>query len=171
VMPAFAELGVGWLEEPFAPHDYRSYARAAKLGAVPLAAGENHYTRFEFARVVQDGAIAILQPDLSKTGGVTEGLRIAALASAWKLPVCPHTSTTGLNMAATIQFLKSIENGGYFEADVAPDNPFRDRLTTRPPYTLQADGTVQMSQAPGIGVEIDEGFVKAHPFIPGRPYR
>ena len=49
---------------------------------VPLAAGENHYTRFEFNRVIEDGAITILQPDLSKSGGITEMLRIAAMASA-----------------------------------------------------------------------------------------
>jgi len=59
---------------------------AAGFGRTPLAAGENHYTRFEFNRVIEDGSITILQPDLSKTGGLTEALRIAALASAWKLP-------------------------------------------------------------------------------------
>jgi D-galactarolactone cycloisomerase len=50
VMPAFEELGVGWLEEPFPSHDYRSYGEARRLGRIPLAAGENHFTRFEFTR-------------------------------------------------------------------------------------------------------------------------
>ncbi len=118
VMPAFEELRVSWLEEPFPPHDYRSYAMARTLGRIPLAAGENHYTRFEFHRLIEDGAVSILQPDLSKCGGITEAMRIAALGSAWKLPVCPHTSLTGLNMAATIHVLASLENAGYFEADV-----------------------------------------------------
>ena len=69
VMPALDELRAGWLEEPFPAHDYRSYREAKLLGRTPLAAGENHYTRFEFNRVIEDGAITILQPDLSKCGG------------------------------------------------------------------------------------------------------
>ena len=64
----------------------------------PVATGENHYTRFEFTRVIEDRVLGILQPDLSKCGGVTEALRIAALASAWKLPIHPHTSMPGLNI-------------------------------------------------------------------------
>ena len=133
VMPAMDELGIGWLEEPFPAHDYRSYREARTFGRTPLAAGENHYTRFEFDRVIEDGAITILQPDLSKTGGITEALRIAALASAWKLPIHPHSSMTGLNHAATIHFLAAIDNGGYFEGDVSQANnvPRRARLQPR----------------------------------------
>ena len=138
VMPGLDRARVGWLEEPFPPHDHRSYATAAGYGTVPLAAGENHYTRFEFHRLVSDGVVSVLQPDLSKAGGVTEVLRIAALASAWKLPVHPHTSMTGLNMAATVHLLASVDNGGYFEADVSHANLFRDELVSTP-YELDAD--------------------------------
>jgi L-alanine-DL-glutamate epimerase-like enolase superfamily enzyme len=167
-LPAYEELGVAWLEEPFAPHDYRSYA-AADRSRVPLAAGENHYTRFEFHRLVEDGHVRILQPDLSKSGGITEVLRIAALGSAWKLPLCPHTATTGLNMAVTIHVLASVENGGYFEGDISAPNPFRDRLVSEP-YRVADDGTVMPLDAPGIGVEVDEDFARAHPFIDGPAY-
>ncbi len=168
-MPALDDLHVGWLEEPFPAHDYLSYRDAARLGRTPLAAGENHYTRFEFNRVIEDGAIKILQPDLSKTGGLTEALRIAALASAWKLPIHPHTSMTGLNMAATIHFLAAIDNGGYFEADVSKNNLFRDALVSTP-YTLDREGNVLPLEAPGIGVELDESFLSAHPVIEGPAY-
>jgi L-alanine-DL-glutamate epimerase-like enolase superfamily enzyme len=168
-MPRLEELGVGWLEEPFPPHDYRSYARAARFARVPLAAGENHYTRYEFVRVVDDGAITVLQPDLSKTGGVTEALRIAALASAWKLAIHPHTSMTGLNMAATIHFLAAIDNGGYFEADVSKGNRFRDELVS-PPYAVGPDGAVRPLDRPGIGVDVDETFLARHPVIEGPGY-
>ncbi|HTS53859.1 MAG TPA: mandelate racemase/muconate lactonizing enzyme family protein, partial [Burkholderiales bacterium] len=82
-MPGYDEHGVGWLEEPFPAHDYESYNLATSFASVPLAAGENHYTRFEFNRLIEDGSVTILQPDLSKTGGITEALRIAHLASAW----------------------------------------------------------------------------------------
>ncbi|MGH8730490.1 MAG: mandelate racemase/muconate lactonizing enzyme family protein [Burkholderiales bacterium] len=169
VMPALDEHDVGWLEEPFPAHDYLSYREAARYGRTPLAAGENHYTRFEFNRVIEDGAITILQPDLSKTGGITEALRIAALASSWKLPIHPHTSMTGINMAATIHFLAAIENGGYFEADISKNNLFRDQLVSTP-YRIDKDGNVAPLESPGIGVEVDEGFLKAHPVIEGPAY-
>lgn len=168
-MPGLEAHGVGWLEEPFPAHDHRSYAQAAAFARVPLAAGENHYTRFEFTRLIEDRAVTILQPDLSKTGGITEALRIAALASAWKLPIHPHTSMTGLNMAASIHFLAAIDNAGYFEADVSRGNLFRDALGSAP-YRLDADGCVRPLEAPGLGIEIDERFLAGHPVIDGPAY-
>src|SRR3954465_14147355 len=169
VMPAMDELGIGWLEEPFPAHDYRSYREAKGCGRTPLAAGENHYTRFEFNRVIEDGAITILQPDLSKTGGITEALRVAALASAWKLPVHPHSSMTGLNHAASIHFLAAIDNAGYFEADVSRSNMFRDELVENP-GTLERYGNVWPLDRPGLGVEVNEAFLSAHPAIEGPGY-
>ncbi len=158
VMPAMDELGIGWLEEPFPAHDHRSYAMAKGFGRTPLAAGENHYTRFEFHRVIEDGNITILQPDLSKSGGITEVQRIAAAASMWKLPVHPHSSMTGLNHAVSIHFLASIDNGGYFEADLSVANKFRDELGSEP-WKIGKDGCVRPLEKPGIGVEIDEKFL------------
>ena len=169
LMPALDACAVSWLEEPFPAHDYRSYCLAKHFGRVPLAAGENHYTRFEFVRVIDDGDITILQPDLSKSGGITEVMRIAHLAAASKLPIHPHTSMTALNMAATVHFLCAIDNGGYFEADVSKNNLFRDELASTP-YVLDRDGNVRPLDAPGIGVEVDEAFLAAHPLIDGPAY-
>jgi L-alanine-DL-glutamate epimerase-like enolase superfamily enzyme len=169
VMPALDELGVGWLEEPFPAHDHRSYREARGFGRTPLAAGENHYTRFEFSRVIEDGAISILQPDLSKCGGITEALRIAAMASACKLPIHPHSSMTGLNHAATIHFLAAIDNGGYFEGDVSKANKFRDELVSNP-GEVDAEGRVWPLEAPGIGLQVNEDFLAKHPAIEGPGY-
>ena len=169
VMPGMDELNVAWLEEPFPAHDYRSYRLAKSFGRTPLAAGENHYTRFEFNRVIEDGAITILQPDLSKTGGVTEALRIAAMASAYKLPIHPHSSMTGLNHAASIHFLAAIDNGGYFEGDVSKSNKFRDDLVSKP-YQVDKDGNVWPLDKPGLGLEVNEEFLAKHPPIEGPGY-
>ena len=170
LMPGLEDAGVAWLEEPFPAHDYRSYAIAKSFARVPLAAGENHYTRFEFNRLIEDGAITILQPDLSKTGGITEALRIAAMASAWKLPVNPHTSISALNMAASIHFLCAIDNGGYYEADISKINPYRDLLCSKHPCTIAEDGSVSPLEAPGIGLDVDEKFLLQHPVIEGPSY-
>ena len=169
VMPALDDAGVGWLEEPFPPHDHRRYREARRLGRVALAAGENHYTRFEFHRLIEDGVVTVIQPDVSKTGGITEGLRIAALASAWKLTINPHTSATGLNVAASIHLLCSIDNAGYFEADLARHNPFRDVLCDWR-ATIDDSGCVRPPAGPGLGVTIDESALAAFPLIDGPGY-
>jgi L-alanine-DL-glutamate epimerase-like enolase superfamily enzyme len=170
VMPAFEEAAVGWLEEPFPPQDRRAYAVAASLGRVPLAAGENHYTRYEFATLLEDGHVQFVQPDLSKTGGVTEAMRIAAMASAQKLTVNPHTSATAINMATTIHFLCAVDNPGYFEGDVTSLNPFRDQLGGRAPYALDRDGCVTPHEGVGTGLKIDLDFIAEHPLIEGPCY-
>src|SRR5207237_9282478 len=108
-------------------------------------------------------------PAHSKTRGITELMRIAAMASAHKLPIHPHTCMTGLNMAATIHVLGAIDNGGYFEGDVSKNNLFRDELTSRP-YTVDRDGNVLPLEAPGIGVEVDEALLPSHPPIEGPCY-
>ncbi len=167
-MPAFAACHVGWLEEPFSAHDYRLYREAKGFAPVPFAAGENHYTRFEFSRLIEEGAVEILQPDLSKCGGITEALKIAAMASAYKLPVHLHTSQ-GVNMAATVQVLSAIENSGYFETDCSLNNPLRDQLID-PPIRIDADGTISPSDKAGIGVEVNEDLITHYAGIEGPGY-
>ncbi len=169
VMPVLDAANIGWLEEPFPPHDFRRYREARSFGCTPLAAGENHYTRFEFQQVLEDGVVTIIQPDLSKTGGITEGQRIANMMSAWKLSCNPHTSLTGLNVASSLHLLASIDNAGYFEADLMRFNPFRDELCNWQ-ADVAADGTVAPPEGPGLGVEIDEAMLEKFPLIDGPGY-
>jgi L-alanine-DL-glutamate epimerase-like enolase superfamily enzyme len=169
VIPALAEARVGWLEEPFSSLDFGSYRAAAAISPlVPIAAGENHYTRWDFARLLEDKAVTIFQPDLSKTGGITEGLRIAAMASAFGIPVHPHSSATGINHAATIHFLASLDNGGYYEACVSKLNPLRDMFGRT--FQVGTDGCVEPLDRPGIGLDIDERIFAEFPAIDGPGY-
>ena len=169
VLPVLAEIKAGWLEEPFACNDFSSYREAAKITSlVPIAAGENHYGRFEFAQLREAGAVQIWQPDLSKCGGITEGLAIAAMASAYRIPMHTHSSATGINHAATIHFMAAIENSGYFEACVSHFNPLRDMFGTT--FEIGADGCVEPLDKPGIGLEIDEGLFAKYPLIDGPGY-
>jgi D-galactarolactone cycloisomerase len=165
VLPAFEECRLGWLEEPFPSHDDRSYREAKLLSRVPLAAGENHFTRFEFNRLIDQGVVTILQPDLSKTGGITETLRIAAMASVHKLPIHCHSSM-GINMAATIHLMSAIDNAGYFEGDCSIDNPLRDELID-PPIRIAADGTVSPNEGPGLGVTVNEDLIRRYAGVAG----
>lgn len=169
VLPVLADIHAGWLEEPFACNDFASYRDAAQITPlVPIAAGENHYTRFEFAQLLEAGAVKVWQPDLSKCGGITEGVRIAAIASAWRIPVNPHSSATGLNHAATLHFMAATENSGYFEACVSKYNPFRDMFGTI--FEIGRDGCVEPPSGPGLGVEIDESLFEKYPSIDGPGY-
>jgi D-galactarolactone cycloisomerase len=169
-MPVLAEARVGWLEEPFPPYRDREYRAAARIAQVPLAAGENCYTRYDFGRMIEQGAVSVLQPDLSRCGGITEAVRIAALASAAGLPVCTHGCHTGLNMAASVHVLASIDCARYFEGDGSADNPLRWQLCSAS-YELAADGTVLPLEGDGLGVEIDEDFLSAHPLTEGPAWR
>jgi L-alanine-DL-glutamate epimerase-like enolase superfamily enzyme len=169
VLPVLAEIRAGWLEEPFACNDFASYREAAQISRlVPIAAGENHYTRFEFAQLLEAGAVQIWQPDLSKCGGITEGLRIAAIASAWRIPVNAHSSATTINHAATMHFLAAIENAGYYEACVSKFNPFRDLFGDI--AQIGRDGCVQPPEGPGLGITIDEAVFADYPPIDGPGY-
>ena len=100
---------------------------------------------------------------------VGQQVSVAAAASMWKLPIHPHSSMTGLNHAVSIHFLASIDNGGYFEADLSVANKFRDELGSVP-WQIGKDGCVRPLDKPGIGVEIDEKFLIAHPVIEGPGY-
>ena len=90
---------VYWIEEPFTPDNIRAYVELRKRTSIPIAAGENHYTRFAFRELFQAGAISICQADFTKSGGLTELKKIADMAAAWHIPLAPHTSHTVLSAA------------------------------------------------------------------------
>ena len=169
VIPALDDLRVGWLEEPFACDNFGAYRVAGGFTTrVPIAAGENHYTRFEFARLLEDGVVQVFQPDLSKTGGVTEAMRIAAMVSAWGYKVHPHSSATSINHAACLHMLAAVDNAGYFEACVSHHNPFRDMFGTA--FSIDGSGHVKPSEGYGLGVDIDEAIFEQFAFIDGPGY-
>lgn len=172
VAPTLAAAHVYWLEEPFPPHDYRRYRAARALTDVPLAAGENHYTRFDFERARDDGAITLGQPDLSKTGGLSAALYIARMAAESGIRIHPHTgltALTALNMAASLRFLAAIANGGYFEADVTRYPPLRDGLASGR-FELAADETYLPPTGAGVGIDISADLLDQYPGIRGAGY-
>jgi L-alanine-DL-glutamate epimerase-like enolase superfamily enzyme len=166
IVPELERYRVGWFEEPFTPYAYRSYRDLKQLTSVPLAAGENHFTRFEFQRLLDEGAVRVLQPDVSKTGGITEMMRIAAMASASHLPFCPHSSITGISMSATLHLMSALPNAEWFEAELARGNGLRDELCDAP-YQVDGDGFVRAREGSGLAVEVDEGYLHGHPLTEG----
>ena len=167
--PGLEEYNVFWIEEPFPPDALRDYALLAPHTRIPLAAGENHFLRYQARELLEQNAVQIIQADASKCGGVTEIKKIADLAAAFRRPMAPHTSMSGLNTAATLALLSTWPNALIYEADVAPHNPFRDELVSPKPV-IGADGCIEAYDGYGLGVEVDESLFEKYPVIPGPSY-
>jgi len=159
---------VYWLEEPFTPDNLQAYADLARRTPVPIAAGENHYTRQAFRDLFGQRCISIAQADCTKAGGISEVKKIMDMAAAWHLLAAPHTSHTVISTAANLHLLGALPNALIFEADVGDINPFRTDLAGRV-YEV-VNGYVEPLDKPGLGLEIDEAVLAAHPGIPGPCY-
>ena len=168
-VPTLEECGVFWIEEPFPPDALRDYALAAQRTRVPLAAGENHFLRYQARQLLETESVQVLQPDASKAGGITETKKIADLAAAFRRPFAPHTSMSGINGAATLHLLAACSNALIYEADLAPLNPFRDELVDWTP-TVGPDGCVEPPDGPGLGIQVDESLFARFPGIAGPCY-
>jgi len=168
VLPVLEECGIFWLEEPFTPDNVADYARINASTRIPLAGGENHFTRYQARQLLESSAIDIIQPDPCKSGGITECRKIADLASAFRRSFAPHTGMSGIDGAACLHLLCSSANGLIYESDCAAFNPFRDELVSGGP--LLAGGHVEPNDRPGLGVEVDESLFAKLPGIPGPCY-
>jgi L-alanine-DL-glutamate epimerase-like enolase superfamily enzyme len=159
---------VYWLEEPFTPDNLAAYADLARRTPVPIAAGENHYTRQAFRDLFAQRCISVAQADCTKAGGISEVKKIMDMAGAWHLWAAPHISHTIISTAANAHLLCALSNALIFEADVGDINPFRTDLAGRV-YEV-VDGHIEPLDRPGLGLEIDEAVLAAHPGIPGPCY-
>ena len=164
-LPALEEIGVYWLEEPFPPDAVEDYAHFNKRTRLPIAAGENHYLRYQARQLLVAGAVDIIQSDPSKCGGITECKKIADMASAFRRPFAPHNSTSGVVGAACVHLLCATSNGLIYEADLSPMNPFRDEVVLGAPIVV--DGFIEPNERPGLGIEVDEALFEKYPGISG----
>lgn len=147
-----ADHDVRWLEEPVPSADERELVQVVGRAGVPIAAGENVYGRHGFARLLDAHAVDIAQPDVAKTGGISEMRAIVALATACGTPWAPHFYGAALGAAATCHCFAALPGGIAVEWDWNP-NPLRDALV-RGGFDVR-DGTVAVPGGPGLGVELD----------------
>ena len=148
-----------FVEEPVLPEQAEYYPRLAAASPIPLAAGERMYSRFEFKRVLEAGGLAILQPDLSHAGGITECLKIAAMAEAHDVALAPHCPLGPVALAACLQLDFVAHNAVLQEQSIGIHyNQGADLLD----YVLNKDdfhchnGDIRALPGPGLGVEVDE---------------
>ncbi|UTS79352.1 mandelate racemase/muconate lactonizing enzyme family protein [Phaeobacter piscinae] len=149
-----------WFEEPTPPDLVADMARVADRVRIPVATGERLTTKAEFAAILRAGAAEILQPALGRAGGIWETKKIAAIAEVFGAQMAPHLYAGPVEWAANIQLAASIPNLLMIETI---ETPFHAALIKQG-ITVE-DGFVIPSDAPGLGIEVDEDLARAHPFI------
>ena len=162
---ALEECGFEWFEEPLSPEQPELYRQLHEKLDVPLASGECEQTRWGFQRLLTPGGVQIAQPDLAYCGGLSEGLKIAAVASALGVNIIPHAWGTMLNLAAAAHFLaatfsepgRAENDGPILEYDRTP-NPLRDELFE---VTLAMEkGMAVVPDGPGLGVTVNRAAME-----------
>jgi len=150
-----SEFDVAWCAEPIDPDNWSVWKQLARASAVALASGEQESGRWAFARLVDDHAVAAIQPDVTRAGGVTEWIRIAALANEASMPVIPHWSPDlhvhlG-SFTPTLEWLEYLPN----DSMVNLDEVLVERL--RP-----EDGSISPPERPGFGLSFDWNAVDSY---------
>jgi L-alanine-DL-glutamate epimerase-like enolase superfamily enzyme len=147
--------GLWWMEEPLLPDDIAGHAELAQEVETMIATGEIHQTRWEFRQLIESGAADLLQPDVGVIGGVTEWMRVARAAETFGLQVAPHWhANVHAHLAAATPNCLTVE---HFALEKEIYN-FETLLTPESRLAV-GEGTVKLSQRPGIGIELDEATV------------
>ena len=149
-----ADFGIRWLEEPVMADNLQSYIDIQRASPIDISGGEHEYTRWGFRQIVENRAMDVLQPDIYWCGGISETVKICALASAFDLPVIPH----GHSSHATAHLIASQP------PTVTPIQEFLIKWNAVHQFFLKdplnpVNGVITVPDAPGLGLAIDESKV------------
>ncbi len=152
---------IRWIEECLPPDDYEGYAEiTAKITSTTVATGEHEYTRWGFKELIARRCCHVIQPDLAWMGGITEALKVAAIASAWGIDVIPHAG--GLQPWA-LHFIAAQVNCPMAECVVIGGEDSRSIGSIYPHLQgipLPENGYINPSDTPGIGVTLAPGSLE-----------
>lgn len=151
---ALEPLNVRWFEEPTQPEDVAGCAELARRTRIPIAGFETETGKDAFARLIDAGAIQMVQFDIVQVGGFTAARKIAHYAEMHHLSFTVKNYSTAVSTAAALQLLYAHGNGNDFECDQDP-NALRDELVSRPLFFFD-DGHAAPGDQPGLGIDIDE---------------
>lgn len=149
----YEDYRLAWVEEPLPPDDHAGYARLSEHSRVAIAGGEALTTRYEFASFLSAAKPHVVQPDITRCGGITEMVRIADLAAMQGVRLVPHGFSTGILNAATIHFLVSRPEADLMEMSQS-DSPLFTSLVVDPVTTQE--GRVAPPDGSGLGVVLDD---------------
>jgi L-alanine-DL-glutamate epimerase-like enolase superfamily enzyme len=157
---ALADLGFAFFEEPIQPHDREGYRKLSRHLPIRLAAGESDFCATQTLEYLEDRSVALVQPDVARSGGISETWRIAELAAVFGAGYAPHVGWSGaICECASLHLAAAAEAFVLFEKMVF-DNPLRQRLCHGPAVVL-AGGEVAVPQGPGLGIELDRDVLAA----------
>ena len=152
-----------WCEEPVVPESLELLAEVKRSVRAPIAAGERLYTQADFYRLTSLRAANVVQMDLSHCGGILAGKKVAAMAAAQDMTVAPHCSIGPVALAACLHFDVGTPNFLVQEAFAEFDVPWRNDLVGG--WNPIRDGHFVLSDAPGLGLELDEQAIADHPYV------
>jgi L-alanine-DL-glutamate epimerase-like enolase superfamily enzyme len=151
---------VYWYEEPLSPYDVDGYAWLHRKLDVPIATGENEYTRWGFKDLFEAEAVDFAMPDLMRCGGITETKKICSLAGAFGVTPTPHNFSTGVGLAATLQVVACSPESEWLELDVTGYDLYEPFLAS--PLDIDDEGRVAVPTDPGLGVELPDDVVEEY---------
>jgi galactonate dehydratase len=167
---ALEPYGLYWLEEPCWPELADELADIQRAVTTPIASGERLAGQHMFRGLLERRACSVLQPDITHCGGLTQARRIAAMADAYGVALAPHNPQGPVSTAASLQLGFATPSYVICES-VHADVPWRDDVV-RSSFAIEPVGRlVRPSDAPGLGIEIDEAEVARHPFEQETPMR
>ena len=159
VAKALEQLNIYWLEEPLPAEDYIGYRRLTESTTMRIATGEEESGRLAFARLINETHVDVIQPDMSRCGGLTEAKKIATMAADQNILCVPHAFKTGILVAASIQYIASVSHAPFLEFSVTESAIRKELLLT--PFK-QKDGYVDVPQTPGLGIELNPDVIKKY---------
>ncbi|SFZ83332.1 L-alanine-DL-glutamate epimerase [Devosia enhydra] len=154
------DYNVGWVEDFIHPERFDEYAEIRAISPVPIAAGEQLATVWEFERFIEGGCVDIVQPDLSRCGGLTVARRIAQMAERANIDLVPHSWLTHLLTGYSLQLIASLPRAPFVEFNVSQSALTRG--IARAGFALDAEGMIAIPDGPDGGVAVDLDFIAAH---------
>ena len=150
-----------WFEEPVPPDNLGALLEVKQRSRVPIAAGERLYSRWEASRFLEMRCADFIQPDVSHCGGIGELKKIAAMAEARHIAICPHNPSGPVANAATLQLAACTPNF-FIHETMAVDVPWRAEICNE--HVAFAQGRMTIPDAPGLGIDLNEEAIAAHPY-------
>lgn len=156
-----------WVEEPVPPDNAEMMAKAAAKIMIPVATGERVNTRYEVRRLLELGCVDILQTDITHSCGLLEGKKIAAMADAQYVTFAPHNVGGPLSTAACLHLAACTTNFRIQEHFNDFVDSWVKEAAAGPGYPDVVDGYFPLPGGPGLGVTLNEDFIREHPMRAG----
>jgi galactonate dehydratase len=164
LIKALAPFNLMFIEEPVLSENHEALRELAGLSATPIALGERLYSRWDFKKILSDGYVDIIQPDASHAGGITETVKIASMAEAYDVGLALHCPLGPIALATCLQIDAVAYNAFIQEQSLGIHyNKSNDLLdyVSDPSVFAYRDGYVDIPQGPGLGIEVNEEYVRA----------